>query len=153
MIQRPQTLLLISASILLTISLFMPIWEIDTDQVQASLTSFSRTLTVDGETNTKNIAYVSIIGVVAVISILFSIFKYDNRALQMKISSVNNLLIGAHLILFIFIVIPAAEKEVKYEGDLSLGVYLAFGAFVLITVAKIFIKKDDNLIKSVDRIR
>lgn len=153
MIQRPQTLLLIGAAIVLLVSFFLPFWELNLDEVQSSLNAFSRTISKDGETTTKSIAYMSIVGFVAVISIVFNIFKYNNRALQMKLSSVGNLLIGAHIVLFLFMVVPAAKVEAGYEGSLTLGAFLPLGAFLLNTIAKFLIKKDEDLVKSVDRIR
>lgn len=154
MIQRPQTLLLIGAVLLLIVSFFLPFWELDHDGIVASLNAFSRSITIgDGEQETKSIAYMSIVGLVAVAALVFCIFKYNSRALQMKLSSVANLLIGGHIVMFLFMVVPAAEQEAGYTGGLTLGAFLPMGAFLLNSIAKFLIKKDDNLVKSVDRIR
>lgn len=154
MIQRPQTLLLIGAALVLVVSFFLPFWEIDHEGIVASVNAFSRTITIgDGEPETKNIAYVSVVGLVALASILFSIFKYNSRGLQMKLSSVSNLLIGGHIVMFLFMVVPAAEAEVGFTGSLGLGAFLPMGAFLFNSIAKFLIKKDDDLVKSVDRIR
>ncbi len=154
MLQRPQTLLLITAVALLVTSLFLPIWQINTQHLNFTLTAFNSTSTLSGqEPNSRNLVYMGFLVVFAIIGGIYTITKYNNRSLQMKLCSVVNLLIGAHLILFMMMVIPAAQKEVQLEGSISWGFFLPIGAFVLNLIAKLFIRKDDNLIKSVDRIR
>ena len=153
MIQRPQTLLLIGAATVLVASFFFPFWEFNHDETHVSLNAFFRSLTINGETESKSIAQMSIVGVSAVISIIFSVFKFKNRALQMKLVSVSNLLIGGHIVLFLFMVVPQTESQIGYTGTLTIWAFLPLLAFILNFIAKFLIKKDDNLLKSVDRIR
>ena len=48
---------------------------------------------------------------------------------------------------------PQTENQIGYTGTLTIWAFLPLLAFILNFIAKFLIKKDDNLLKSVDRIR
>ena len=75
------------------------------------------------------------------------IFLYKNRQLQLKLSLLSFLLLGACMGL-LFSTLP---KFIDYS--LGLGVYTPVIALVLTILAYVFIKKDDKLVKSMDRLR
>ncbi len=89
----------------------------------------------------------SIVLAVAVISFI-AVFLYKNRSLQMKFCSLNLIVTLAALAYIAF-------QYLNYEAGSTIGV----GPFFLILpvigsiLAKRNIKKDDDLIRSVDRIR
>lgn len=156
MIQRKQSLFLLVAIALSTISFFSPIYIGSTTDYQVTISAFGGQVTQNETTIDLNTMYIGINIVLVIIFSLLAIFKYNNRALQMKICLLN-----------IFIVIAnsgaahtLALGEVKnilgtssVEGSLSIGYLLFVSTTFLYILSYYFIKKDEKLVKSVDRIR
>ena len=76
---------------------------------------------------------------------LFSIFQFKDRKRQHLIASFSRLMITISVLLIIFL-----YKEDKMFG---LGMILLVIPFILLLLANVFIKKDDRLVSSADRIR
>jgi len=76
---------------------------------------------------------------------IFAIFQFKNRNRQRLISTIARFLITVSLILIVFL----------YRGDKSIGsgLLLLIIPFVSLILANIFIKKDEKLVQSADRIR
>jgi hypothetical protein len=93
----------------------------------------------------------SIIAVLAT----FVIVQYRNRRFQLKlcaIGAVLSLLNTSGLVLMTML----NNSNVTTGGaqyNVELGTYLSLGHFVLFVLARIFIKRDEDLVSSVDRIR
>tara|TARA_Y100000739_G_scaffold173163_1_gene150874 strand:- start:405 stop:857 length:453 start_codon:yes stop_codon:yes gene_type:complete len=93
-----------------------------------------------------------ILGIGIAILALTSIFLFKNRKQQMKLSRIGGLLTMAEIV---FIVISYFNTKELAEGGFNFGYVI----FILPTSTLFFflaykaIKKDDELIKSVDRIR
>ena len=89
--------------------------------------------------------------VVSAILSLISIFIFKNRKLQFVI---NRLTIILNFILLIALVYRSlnlpGETEVSEKG---IGIFLPIISIVLIVLANKAIKKDEDLVKSVDRLR
>ena len=159
MIQRIQSLLLAGVVILLTINLFVPIWSSDKGDKNfdfISVTAFS----IDcGFANTPKQASIPVYYLGSLISLciglsLFIIFQYKKRSLQIILCSFLTLLLLGILGSY-FIVIPKA-KELMFtpeNGDYGIGYFLPILSILLVAAARYFIRKDDELVKSVDRIR
>lgn len=131
MIQRIQSLFLLVAALFLALAAFaLPIWvEIGGIEVFAG---------------TNNI-FKGIIILASLLS-LISIFRYSNRKQQLLLSYVTVLLELASLAcVFLYV-----TEEFQLFG---LGLYALCIAIPFSLLAIRGIKKDDNLIKSVDRIR
>ena len=76
---------------------------------------------------------------------IFAIFQFKNRNRQKFISTIARFLITVALILIVFV-----YREDKAIG---LGLLLLIIPFISLIVANIFIKKDEKLVQSADRIR
>ena len=81
-----------------------------------------------------------------------SIIAFKNRKLQIKLANGAALLVIAEVV---FLVRSYIDLEVIDQENLSIGftVYLIPIAMILNLLAVKYIKKDDDLVKSVDRIR
>jgi len=76
---------------------------------------------------------------------LFAIFQFKNRKVQQLIASIARLMIT---IAFFLIVFLHRDKEV-----FGIGMILLIVPFISLIAANFFIKKDEKLVKSADRIR
>jgi hypothetical protein len=163
MIQRIQSVLLFLVGCLMISFIFLKLWEktsIDFTQ-RATLTAISLThgqVGAEGEiatiVNQKSTIYLAIIAGLAAAVAFYSIFRYDNRLLQMKLGALNSLLIAASVgITFLLTKTGEGYFDDNMVGRLQAGVYLAMLALLFNIIANRFIRKDEQLVRSVDRIR
>ncbi len=86
----------------------------------------------------------------ATISII-SIFMFKNRKLQFVLNRLNIILNFILLIVFVYCSITTSgENEISEKG---VGMILPIVSIVLLVLANKAIKKDEDLVKSVDRLR
>ncbi len=76
---------------------------------------------------------------------IFAIFQFKDRKKQLLISSISRLMITIAVLLIVFL----------YREDriFAFGMLLLIIPFLLLILANVFIKKDEKLVKSADRIR
>ncbi len=162
MLQRIQTVLLLGVVGCMGAYCFLPIWEkVSQDGVQ------KMTLNAMGfKTWTANNAdgwdllsheypYLILIASCLVIGVVFySIFRYDNRLTQIKLGALIALLIMVAVGLSVIILL---KNEMNFnagtKGNYLVGFFIPLGALILNSLANRFIRKDEKLIRSVDRIR
>jgi len=154
MLQRIQTVYLLLASILLFLTIVMGFasYSWGEHQVFFSIVGLSEN---PAEISTW-FPYRIVVPLIAAMC-LFSIVQFKKRKLQMTIGRIVILLLLV-LITFIFIdLYTLADKLVVTELDVLMetgyGIYLPVAALPLVFLANRAIKKDENLIKSVDRLR
>lgn len=75
---------------------------------------------------------------------IFAIFQFKSRSRQILINQISKLFLSIAFIIIIF-----------QRGDLnlSIGLFLFLIPYLLIILANYFIRKDEKLVKSADRIR
>ena len=164
MIQRIQTVFLLVAAILLVAALFFPLWS-ETDsqkQERAELNVYElryEKINEDGSRgeliNVKQTFYLSIFMFVGAAIALFSIFQYKNRLRQIQLGALNSLVIAASFLVAIFVYIRKAELLVdpELQGNYEIGFYLPIVALICNSIANRFIRKDEKLVRSADRLR
>ena len=137
MIQRIQTIYLLLAFVVTGILLFfIPLWTMDTgkafyfmqSQVYTILLGLSTTLT------------------------LFSIVSYKKRQNQFVIGRLNIILNLILLGLFVYRSLNLSG-ETPAVSEKGIGMFLPVAAIVLLVLANKAIKKDEDLVKSMDRLR
>lgn len=82
---------------------------------------------------------------------VFTIFKFNNRAQQIKLCFLNLVLIATFIgltVYNVFTVIPAGVESV-----LGIGAFLPTIMLITVILARRAIQRDEELIKSADRIR
>jgi hypothetical protein len=160
MIQRIQTIFLFLLAVAMILVLIFPIWQqVNPDQTQLmTLTAWSLT-TID-VTSKEVLASESkaiVIGILAIVSValaLFSIFSYKNRGKQMMLNMFNSLAMVANVGLIVWFTHTAnADFNPNVNGAFVLGFWAIFAALVMNMLANRFIRKDEKLVRSVDRIR
>ncbi len=136
MIQRIQTLYLALAAIITGVFPFvLHLWKTTTDViVYAADTTFALLVFLASATTS-----------------VVSIFMFKNRKSQFVLNRLNIILNFILLIAFVYCSITASgESEISEKG---VGMTLPIISIVLLVLANKAIKKDEDLVKSVDRLR
>jgi hypothetical protein len=155
MIQRIQSLLLLICAAVLIGCLFTPAWNAVSDNTSYEVNSFALTISHETISTDKNIIFIAALVALSIFLTFFIIFKYNNRLLQMRLNMMNTILICLIEGLYFWyireakILIGTAEFTEKF----GLAFYLPLAALVLCFIAGKRIQKDEELVKSVDRIR
>lgn len=155
MIQRIQSLLLLISASLLSICLLTPAWQATSKGTEYHLNSFALTISHDTISTDKNLFFIAALLGVSILLTLYIIFKYENRVLQMRLNMMNTILICLIEGLYFWFIreakllIGAAEFSEKF----GLAFYMPLAALVLCFFAGKRIQRDEELVKSVDRIR
>jgi hypothetical protein len=166
MIQRIQTVFLALVVIAMVSLLFLPLWS-KTDAAtgeEVVLTAWnlsSQVLNEQGEVvqaasqeDTSTIA-IAILAIVAAGIAIYEIFQYKSRITQMKFGLINTLVLVALFGTSFYYAnyVGNAMATSTEGGSFQAGFYMPVLALLLNRLANIFIKKDENLVRSVDRLR
>lgn len=149
MIQRIQSLWLILASATAVLIYFFPVIELTSEN--ALYVYQYDSISIAGMDNLIQSGYIvaGLLGIIAFLS-FFAVFLYKNRMFQMRICTLISLLL---IFLVGLISYFSITTETNIAATIGLSAILPIIIFIFILMARRAIKKDDNLIKSVDRIR
>jgi len=82
---------------------------------------------------------------------LISIFSFKNRKFQFVLGRLNIILNFILLGIFVYLLLkPPGESNISEKG---VGIFIPILSIVLLVLANKAIKKDEDLVKSVDRLR
>ena len=143
MIQRVQSVYLLLASVISGVLIFVfNLW-----------TSISKDIFAIDLLNRESylLKLIPVLFLVSAILAFVAIFLYKNRKLQFVIGRlailVNLILLG--LLIYVSLTLPG-EVSISEKG---IGMFIPIIAILLIVLANKAIKKDEDLVKSVDRLR
>lgn len=154
MIQRIQTIFLLLVTIILLAALGFPVWvSSGSDASNGTLMTPVMTRTISGETSTESYGNVplAIILVVCAGLAVFSILKFNNRPLQMKLGMGISMLLSLFLGLTIYFT-SDLEKTLG-PGTYTTAFFMVAVAVGLNILANRFIKRDEDMVKDADRLR
>lgn len=161
MIQRIQTLYLFLASVALACMYFFPIYTFVEKQPDATVKEVKLTIqgrfekeATTGEYQLAKPNYAKSIMTLAIgLGLMVTIFQFNNRIKQLRIARVMIILTFA----LITMLLTSAYKTVNAEGvtNVITGMAVMFPSIsiVLTALAARAIKKDENLVRSADRLR
>lgn len=158
MIQRPQSILLVIVAILYGLLAFAPLWLLNAPSGTIVLDATSAVLTnPDGEeiARSSNVYLLATSACGAILAII-TLFLFKNRSLQARLAAFNTLILVIFVGLMVFLAHPHALKLAPAGatgGSYGWGFYLTVAILALDFVANRMIRKDEALVKSVDRIR
>jgi glucan phosphoethanolaminetransferase (alkaline phosphatase superfamily) len=161
MIQRIQSIFLLIVVILSSVLFFVDIAsfphgaETFTQDVIALHVHGADGNTAANGTVSNNYHLATMNGAIAVIA-LITIFLFRNRKRQMLLGNLNMLVIVAMIVLIFLSVDKNAGSIVsgqKLPVNYQAGAYLPVGMLIFTFLANRFIKKDEDLVRSADRIR
>ncbi len=139
MLQRIQTIYLILAAVITGVLPFIfPLWK---EQVGTEIVDFYFM---------KEMSYVALFGLSTALSVV-SIISFKKRQNQFVMGRLNIILNLILLGLFVYRLLTlSGETTVSEKG---IGMFLPIVAIVFLVLANKAIKKDEDLVKSVDRLR
>jgi len=158
MIQRIQSLYLLLAAIIAVVVVFIPIGYIYTVDASLVFTSFVLKEDIPNGAVKMQTLYIAIMLFVSAALSIYALFNYKNRRKQTKINNFNMILLFVVLVLMLYVfpdVLFSREgyilnpEEFKFNYWIMMGVLPPFFIFL----ANRAIKKDENLVRSADRLR
>ncbi len=159
MIQRIQTVFLFLVAVAMILVVIFPIWQhVNLEQTQMMTLNAWTLFTVDLQSNevidTKNKMFIGLLAVLSAAIALFSIFQYKNRTKQMFLNMINSFVMVINLGLIIWTSHQANEIfNPDQSGAFVIGFWVIFAGMIMNLLANRFIRKDELLVRSVDRIR
>lgn len=159
MIQRIQSVFLFLIAIAMICVLFLPIWsKTDANGQEYILNAFSLapgTTTTGEPAMSKTTVAIAVLSILAALVAIYEIFQYKNRLTQMKLGFLNTLLLAAVMGCCFYYVNYVGEAMIKSQarGEYEAGFYLPLLALALNALSNRFIRRDEQLVRSVDRLR
>lgn len=158
MIQRIQTIFLFLVVLAMGVTIGTELWNQSAGEAGSkwNLTAFTLSnLDTKGEViGTSSKWYIAALATFAGLLALISIFQYRNRTRQMLFNMINSLLMVV-LVVVIFLTTNDINSSIQAQdgGKFELGFWSILAAMVFNMLANRFIRKDEMLVRSVDRIR
>jgi len=157
MIQRIQSVFLLLLALAMLSVLALPLWHKADPQSgqELTLTAFSLAFTGAQNPHAAGSAWpIAALAALSAIVALAEIFQYRNRLNQLKMGMLNVLLITATLgAAFYYASQGEQQLNVKLTGTYLTGFYLPTLALILNLLANRFIRRDEQLVRSMDRLR
>jgi membrane associated rhomboid family serine protease len=158
MLQRIQTLLLLVVAGAMASVTALPIWEKSSatlnEKVQISAFNLEH-LKGDACVLASSTAVIGVLAIVAALVAIFSITQYKKRILQMTLGVTNSVVIAVALGYTFYQVfkigVPMFEPEA--QGSYGAGFVAMVTALLANMIANRFIRRDEMLVKSSDRMR
>ncbi|MEJ8757621.1 DUF4293 domain-containing protein [Pontibacter sp. H259] len=165
MIQRIQTVFLFLLVLAVISMLFLPLWsktEVATGETVV-LTAWelkSQVATTGGEAAAGNVAskstmFIGLLAIAAAVIALVEIFQFRSRLNQMKLGLLNTLILAALFGTSFYYAAYVGAEMIKGtdNGSYEAGFYMPMIALLVNALANRFIKRDEDLVRSVDRLR
>jgi hypothetical protein len=156
MIQRIQSVFLLLLAMLAMLAL--PLWT-KTDPIShasLTLTAFQlyRGATPEAGAVVSSAWPIGALALTAAATAIYAVFQFRRRSVQLLLCSLNLLLVVATLgAAFLYSSRADAMMNVKMEGHYLSGFYLPTLALVLNLLASRYIRRDERLVRSMDRLR
>ena len=144
MLQRIQTVWLLLAMACGVLLLYFPVWQVSSEGVSEGMDA------IGAGTHFYLLGFPPVIFVTHAIAI----FSFKNRKRQIRLCNINVMLFMIFLVAAIAIL--QVENHVMqnfHPGDFRLGAILPLIGIILNLMAKSGVKKDQELIRSMDRLR
>jgi hypothetical protein len=159
MIQRIQSLFLLSVVVLTALLFVFPIAEYFSDSVSIRLTMLGVKSYVPSAAGIQTavissylvyfLVFLNItIGAVAG----YTIMQFKQRSFQIRLTKVA-LMLDIVLIIVLFVITDFLKKKLAVDPDYGIGIIFPVVSLIFLLLAQRFIQKDDKLVKSADRLR
>lgn len=167
MLQRLQTIFMTIAALSMVVMLFFPIWEKSDQNFEAEIREYAvmtafelsyQERNADNEVKsilaTQSTLPISIGAVLSALVMFISVFKYKSRMTQVKLNALFSLLTAATFVgIYFYTTKGNGLFDPSVFGTFLIGFYLPIVAMLNNFIANRLIRKDEKLVKSMDRIR
>jgi amino acid permease len=155
MIQRKQSIYLLVALLSILLVYFVPFAKLDNGAFQASITIYNIKDSVTGRVGIEQPSNYGVhIGFAVILVLtLVAFISFNNRKRQIAILKLNFVAYAITFALLSFYLTAAQNASVESELKVNIGMFLPTIALVCNFMAMRFIRKDEELVRSVDRIR
>ena len=164
MIQRIQTLFLILLISCNISTFYFPLWqkiEFDLEnknEASKIVTGYIYEIINDNLTTDETILirsfHISILLVISILIAIYSIFKHNNRLTQIKIGTLNSILLSGTIFSVLYDVFYNIKFiEINDKTSFLFSFYLIFLSIFLNFLSNRFIRKDELLVSKSNRIR
>jgi hypothetical protein len=156
MLQRIQSVFLALVSIFAVLFVFLPLGKFDLEGLQLPLkiTGLDLPAEVPFEISHGWNGYILLALVFGIMVLtVYTIFQFKRRQYQIQLGKFNVLLHVGLVITAFFYIDQFREKLLNLHFSYGAGIFLPLAAMILILLANRAIKKDDELVRSADRIR
>ncbi|MCA6078471.1 DUF4293 domain-containing protein [Fulvivirga sedimenti] len=155
MLQRIQTVFLFLIVLFMTGVLFFNVWTGTSDEGIVNLTSFYLEIIAGEETEFVSNPYliIAVLSIASATLAMIEIFRYRNRLLQIKLGALNSLFMAATIVSMVLFSNSLTETYAVQTSQYGISLYLPVAAMICNLLANRFIRKDEKLVRSVDRIR
>ncbi|MEN7546382.1 DUF4293 domain-containing protein [Rapidithrix thailandica] len=158
MLQRVQSIFLALVAIAMFSVVFTSIWEkTSSEGTETVVLTALQMVHSKGEeaVNTVNTFYIAALAFLSAAVAIGSIFSYKSRLTQLKLNLLNVLLMAATIGCMVYFLFEGTKYfEVKTnQGAFDIGFYLPAVGLFFNLLANRFIRKDEKLVRSSDRLR
>lgn len=153
--------MLFAAAVMVAV-LFLPHWDkVDSHTMEyVKLDAFNLghfLVNADGTETmvaSKSVSWISVLASCSAFLALASIFQYKNRVLQVNLGAFNSMIMAA-CICSSYYCSTMGEKLIMPDtaGNFQVGFYIIAVAILFNSLSNKFIRRDEKLVKSADRIR
>jgi len=150
MIQRIQSLYLLIAGIIVLVMYKMPVAVFTGSDLIYNLYA-CHILHPSTGASVINVVPMAVLPVLSMFLSFFALLKFKNRSFQMKLGKLNIIVLVA--LLAVQVIYFIRIEQLIGEGNPGFSAIVPLVSILLILMANKAIKKDDNLVKSADRIR
>jgi len=156
MIQRKQTLFLILAALCGIALFFFPLVSFYSELNTFKLYVYDfRNMDPSSDISfgIMTVLPLIIVNTAIILLSIFTVLKYKNRILQVKLVRFN-MLLTIFFVAGVFFLYPRlAEEHISANPEFDMGVYFPIGILLFLYLANIFILKDEKLVRSMNRLR
>jgi len=154
MLQRIQTIYLLLVIVCMILSLFIPFCSFLNNEIEITLGAYGLSKLPE-ELSSVSTRFPYYLGIFLVIGLsVYMISMYKNRKKQLFIGRINYLLILITIVLIMLDIDHVREQLDSSENiQHRIGAFLPVAALPFVFLANRGIKKDEDLVKSLDRLR
>jgi hypothetical protein len=161
MIQRIQSVFLFMIIVFTALYLAFPIWTSSPESEGTIFRLYSFFLYTGPSDNPETGTWTfwpyfisGAIGFFIIITSIVELLSYNKRMRQVKLGALNSVLLGAVIITsVVFITNNQDVWTAEIPGNFSIGIIFPVLAMICNVLANYFIRKDEKLVRSMDRIR
>ncbi len=162
MIQRVQSIFMLIAAVAMISMTFFPLWQKADLETSRLVTMNAFEIRFEQQTasgtmellGVQNVMLISIGAFLAAGIMLFSLFKYKNRMAQVKLNALFSLISALTIVGVVYFSLKGNALILpEQQGTFLMGFYLPIVAMFNNFLANRFIRKDEALVRSADRIR